>query len=63
MEVINYSHTQSKIYTTKTLMIDEMNILNKSMKIQIGSRNSKKNNSLNYDKQKIEVTDTDIITC
>jgi hypothetical protein len=27
MEVINYSHTQSKIYTTKTLMIDEMNII------------------------------------
>jgi len=33
------------------------------MKIQIRLRNSKKNDSLNYDKQKIEVTDTEMITC
>jgi hypothetical protein len=33
------------------------------MKIQIRLRNSKKNNDLNYDKQKIEVADTEIITC
>jgi hypothetical protein len=34
-----------------------------SMKIQIGLRDSKKNNVLTHDKQKIEVTDTEMITC